>query len=217
MEIKDMRARQTRVADKVLGKTPETQGKIVAYMYNFGTNCFDLYNPYAYEIPFLHELKVDAVIAALHENVPDPAQPTYIKNTKLTLYILVLPLLAYLTYDKCPRLFDSSIEFKLRITQAMLYTMYITMLCLLLTVQFVFQKNKYFDSMHTRGKVTKAVLREVNGLFYDKKDVVWTAGKYGLFFYGTLRKRRLYLRGRSESEALEDTEDRPQTTEKPAG
>src|SRR3990167_2335115 len=97
MEIKDMRARQTRVADKVLGKTPETQGKIVAYMYNFGTNCFDLYNPYAYEIPFLHELKVDAVIAALHENVPDPAQPTYIKNTKLTLYILVLPLLAYLT------------------------------------------------------------------------------------------------------------------------
>lgn len=215
-EIRDLSSRQTRVAEKVLGRTPETQGKIISYKYNFGTNTFELYNPYAYEITFLHELKMESVLTALQENLPDPAQAVYLKRTKLTFYIVVLPMLAYLTYLKYPILTDSETSFKLRATQAMLYTMYIAMLCLLLTVQFVYNKNKYFDWMHTRGKVMKAVLKEVNTLFYEKKDVHWAAGKYGLFFYGTLRKRRLYLRGRSESEALEDTDDKPVVPSEPA-
>jgi hypothetical protein len=208
-EIKDLRSRKTKVADKILSKTPETQGKIIAYQYNYGTNNFDIYNPYAYNIPFLHELRMDAVMAALHETIPDPANAVYIQRTKLTFYILILPLVIYLSYVKFPILSDSNIPFKVKITQAMLYTMYITMMCLMLMVQYVYNKNKYFDWMHTRGKVMKAVLGELNGLLYDKKEVVWTAGKYGLFFYGTLRKRRLYLRGRSESEALDDTVDKP--------
>ena len=72
----------------------------------------------------------------------------------------------------------------------MLWLMYLLMSLLTLAVHYTFNKNKYFDKLHKREKVMKVILQEINDTYYPLRDVVWMPGKYGLFFYGQLKRRK---------------------------
>lgn len=184
----DFRTRRTAVTDKILLKVPPTQGKVVSAIYDFSVNEFKLYNPYQYTIGFLETLNFEEVCSKIKSELPEPASAIHVRTTRVMLYFIVLPIMGFMTYQMANKFMNS--EKDVRVLEAMLWCMYVFMAILALMVHYTYRKNMYFDRMHKREKIMKAILQEVNDTFYPRRDVIWQAGKYGLFFYGQLRNRK---------------------------
>ena len=124
----------------------------------------------------------DEVCLRLKYELPEPASAIHIRSTRVLFYFVLLPLMSYLTYKMSGKIQNADKQY--RILEAMLWLMYLFMSLLALSVHYTFKKNKYFDKLHKREKVMKAVLKDINETLYPLRDVVWLPGKYGLFFYG---------------------------------
>ena len=188
----DFSSRTNAVTSKILKKVPASQSKVIAFRYDFSTNTFQLHNPYEYLINFLDELKLDEVLAILKKELPLPASPIHVRSTQYLLSFFFFPLTVLLTYYYYTEFFSKHSGRRVWL-HILTYGMYVLMILLTTLVHFVFKKNRYFDRMHKREKVMRAIFSEVNEQLYPQQECCWNAGKYGLFFFGTLKHRKSSL------------------------
>lgn len=181
-------SRKTRVAEKALALAPPTGAKTITYKYSYDENTFFLHNPYEYNITFMSMLRIEDLLHKLRREMPEPASAVYIRRSRVFIYFIALPILIFILWDYIVNIHGQGKDEL--IFNTLMVMMYTAMLGLTLVVLFTNQKNNYFDKMHKREKLMRGILDEVNREYYSNGEIVWNAGKYGLFFYGILKKRR---------------------------
>ena len=189
----DYSSRITAVTKKIQRKIPASQSRTISFSYDFHSNTYSLYNPHDYVIDFLHELKMDYVLSTLKSELPLPASPIHVRSTAYLVFFFFIPLSIALFVYYYNSFFSVDRGRKVWL-HIMTYVMYILMMGFTSIIHFVYKKNVYFDRYHKREKVMRAIFVELNEDMYDNNDCVWTAGKYGLYFYGTLKNRKSRLR-----------------------
>ena len=183
----DYSTRKTAVTEKIMRKVPPSQHKSIVFQYCFNDNMFKLFNPYEYDIKFLDALKMDEVFITLGRELPEPASAVYVRNSQVLAYLIVLPILAFLLLDTNEKIKNKKASNLLTFLDLTVYLVVLGTTCIVL---YVYWKNIYFDRMHRREKVMRQTLAELNRRLYRNADVVWHAGKYGLYFYGDLKFKR---------------------------